>query len=65
MLSKLLCSALLASVAAGATAQTWNFNYTGFTFLSENREQFLPDATINGSFSGTDRNGDGVISATS
>ena len=63
MLSKLLCSALLASAAAGATAQTWNFNYTGFTFLSENREQFLPDATINGSFSGTDRNGDGVISA--
>jgi hypothetical protein len=63
MLNKLLCGAILASVAAGASAQTWNFNYTSFTFLGENRNQFLPNATINGSFSGTDRNGDGVISA--
>jgi hypothetical protein len=63
MLNKLICGAILASAAAGASAQTWNFNYTGFTFLGENRTQFLPDATINGSFSGTDRNGDGVLSA--
>ena len=63
MLSKLLCGAILASSAAGALAQTWDFSYTGFTFLGANRQQFLPDATINGSFSGTDRNGDGVIAA--
>jgi hypothetical protein len=63
MLSKLLCSALLASAAAGASAQTWNFSYTGFTFRGPDRQQFLPAATINGSFSGTDRNGDGVLSA--
>jgi hypothetical protein len=63
MLSKLLCSALLASAAAGASAQTWNFSYTGFTFRGPDRQQFLPDATIIGSFSGTDRNGDGVLSA--
>jgi hypothetical protein len=64
MLSRLLCGAILASAAAGAAAQTWNFSYTGFTFLTPvGQQQFLPDATIDGSFSGTDRNGDGVIAA--
>jgi hypothetical protein len=64
MLSKLLCGAALASAAAGASAQTWNFNYSGFNFLTPNgQQQFLPDATIDGSFSGTDRNGDGAIAA--
>jgi len=32
MLSKLLCGAVLASSALGASAQTWNFSYAGFTF---------------------------------
>jgi hypothetical protein len=64
MLSKLMCGAILASAAVGASAQTWNFSYTGFTFLGPDRNEFLPDATINGSFSGTDRNGDGVLDAT-
>jgi len=64
MLSKLLCGAILASSAVGAPAQTWDFSYTGFTFRGPDRQQFLPDATIKGSFSGTDRDGDGAISAT-
>jgi hypothetical protein len=63
MLSKLMCGAVVASAAAGASAQTWDFTYTGFTFRGPDRQQFLPDATIKGSFSGTDRNGDGVLSA--
>jgi hypothetical protein len=53
MLSKLLCGAVLASAAAGAAAQTWNFTYTGLQ----------PSSTIYGSFSGSDHNGDGVLSA--
>lgn len=65
MLSKLMCGAILASAAAGASAQTWNFTYTGFNVLYEPTgvRTFHPDVTISGNFSGTDRNGDGVLSA--
>jgi len=66
MLSKLLCGAILASAAAGASAQTWNFTYKGFTvyYGQPTARVFDPSVTINGSFSGTDRNGDGTLSAT-
>lgn len=63
MLSKLICGTILVSAAAGASAQTWNFGYTGFRFVGPYEDQFLPDARISGSFSGTDRNGDGDLSA--
>jgi hypothetical protein len=66
MLSKLLCGAILASAAVGASAQTWDFTYTGFTvyYGQPTARVFDPSVTINGSFSGTDRNGDGTLSAT-
>jgi hypothetical protein len=64
MLSKSLCGVIFASAAAGATAQTWNFTYTGFTtyYGQPTARVFDPNVTISGSFSGTDRNGDGTLS---
>lgn len=50
---------LLASVAAHAQASHWTFSYTGF--YDREAAMFLPDATLSGSFSGVDANGDGVL----
>jgi hypothetical protein len=62
-LNRMLCAALLACSAPGVLAQsaTWNFTYTGL--YSSAAQQFLPDATITGSFTGGDSDSDGIVEA--
>lgn len=50
---------LLASTLAHAQAAHWAFSYTGF--YDQEAGAFLPDMHIDGSFSGVDANGDGVL----
>jgi hypothetical protein len=50
---------LLASVAAHAQSSHWTFTYTGF--YDREAAAFLPDATLSGSFSGVDADGDGAL----
>lgn len=50
---------LLASTLAHAQAAHWAFSYTGF--YDQEAAVFLPDMRIDGSFSGVDANGDGVL----
>lgn len=60
MLDKLLPAALMLFAAAGASAQTrWDFAYSGFHYQEGNI--FLPSARIDGSFEGSDANGDGIL----
>lgn len=61
MLKKILSAVALSCSAPMALAAptTWNFSYTGFYSPSE--QQFLPDYTIAGSFTGSDSNHNGVI----
>lgn len=63
MLNRILCAAILAWCASSAHAQssTWNFSYTGL--YSSVTQTFLRDATIEGSFAGRDRDGDGIVDA--
>jgi hypothetical protein len=53
----LLCSAL-----AHAQSATWTFSYTGF--YDRQAAVFLSDAQLQGSFSGSDANADGVLERT-
>lgn len=60
MLKKICCTAMLASLAAGAQAQEhqyFNFFYSGFV----NEDVFNPHVKYGGSFSGRDLNNDGVL----
>lgn len=50
---------LLASTLAHAQTAHWAFSYTGF--YDQEAGAFLPDMHIDGSFSGVDANGDGVL----
>jgi MYXO-CTERM domain-containing protein len=50
---------LLASTLAHAQASHWAFSYTGF--YDYEAAAFLPDMRIDGSFTGVDANGDGVL----
>jgi MYXO-CTERM domain-containing protein len=50
---------LLASTLAHAQTSHWAFSYTGF--YDQEAAAFLPDLRIDGSFSGIDANGDGVL----
>ncbi|WEF35775.1 PEP-CTERM sorting domain-containing protein [Pseudoduganella chitinolytica] len=60
MLDKLLPAALMVFTAASASAQTrWDFAYSGFHY--QELDIFLPSARIDGSFEGTDVNGDGIL----
>ncbi|AVR95896.1 PEP-CTERM sorting domain-containing protein [Pseudoduganella armeniaca] len=60
MLKKMLCTAALLSTAIDVSAQTrWDFLYSGFQH--EELGIFLPSATIEGSFTGKDADGDGVL----
>jgi hypothetical protein len=56
-----LLGAGLALVCAAAHCQstTWDFTYTGF--YSNERQAFVPDAVLSGSFVGSDQNANGVI----
>jgi hypothetical protein len=63
MRSNLLCAGLLAlcgSVAHAVPTQ-WSFTYTGF--FSEEQGAFMSDRSLSGTFSGTDANHDGMLSA--
>jgi hypothetical protein len=61
MLKRLMCAAALACSAplALAAPTIWQFTYTGF--YSPTDGQFLPDATIAGSFTGSDGNHNGIV----
>lgn len=50
---------LLASTLAHAQTSHWAFSYTGF--YDQEAAVFLPDMRIDGSFTGVDANGDGVL----
>jgi len=50
---------LLASTLAHAQTVHWAFSYTGF--YDQEAAAFLPDLHIDGSFTGVDANGDGVL----
>ena len=50
---------LLASTFAHAQTSHWAFSYTGF--YDQEAAVFLPDMRIDGSFTGVDANGDGVL----
>jgi MYXO-CTERM domain-containing protein len=50
---------LLASTLAHAQASHWTFSYTGF--YDQEAAAFLPGMRIDGSFTGVDANGDGVL----
>ena len=50
---------LLATTLAHAQASHWAFSYTGF--YDQEAAVFLPDMHIDGSFTGVDANGDGVL----
>jgi hypothetical protein len=49
----------LGSALAHAQSTHWTFSYTGF--YDKEAAQFMPDARIDGSFSGHDGNADGVL----
>jgi len=53
------CALLTCSTLAHAQSIHWTFSYTGF--YDQEAALFLPDARIEGSFAGTDANGDGVL----
>lgn len=57
-----ICSALalFLALSSSAAATTWQFRYQGF--LDGESGAFLPDAKLDGHFSGSDDDGDGVIS---
>jgi len=60
MLTKLMCTLVLGTLAAPASAQTqWDFSYTGFFYTPSNR--FEPNWTESGMFAGTDSNGNGQL----
>lgn len=60
MLKKLLCTAALLVTAIDVSAQTrWDFLYSGFQHGELGI--FLPSATIEGSFTGADTDGDGML----
>lgn len=63
MFKPVLYAAILAWCAPSAHAQstTWNFNYTGL--YSSAAQQFVPDAAIDGSFTGRDSDGDAIVEA--
>ena len=63
MRKKLLCAALLAAGAACAHAEetTWNFTYRGF--IDTSTGLFDAGRTLLGSFTGSDNNGDGFVTA--
>jgi MYXO-CTERM domain-containing protein len=50
---------LLASTFAHAQTSHWAFSYTGF--YDQEAAAFLPDMRIDGSFTGVDANGDGIL----
>lgn len=56
-----LLGAGLALICAAAHCQptTWDFTYTGF--YSDERQAFVPDAVLSGSFVGSDQNANGII----
>ncbi|WP_181259435.1 hypothetical protein [Pseudoduganella armeniaca] len=58
-MKKLFCALALCGVAAGASAQTWTYGYTGF--LNVGTQRFDSTASFGGTFSGNDWNEDGVI----
>lgn len=60
MFDKLLAAALMLGTAAGVSAQTrWDFAYSGFHY--QEGDIFVPSARIDGSFEGSDANGDGIL----
>lgn len=60
MKKKLLCAALLAGAACAHAAETtWSFTYQGF--IDTNTGLFMPDVKLEGTFTGTDRDSDGII----
>lgn len=60
-MKRTLIGAGLALVCAAAHCQstTWDFTYTGF--FSDERQAFVPDAVLRGSFVGSDQNANGII----
>ncbi|MFC0251066.1 hypothetical protein [Massilia consociata] len=69
MQNKSLCGAVLALAATSAAANTtmtpvdsWNFAWTGFITTSPSQATaFWPEATLTGYFTGSDTDGDGVV----
>ncbi|HEU4846071.1 MAG TPA: PEP-CTERM sorting domain-containing protein [Burkholderiaceae bacterium] len=60
MLKKLMCILVLVGAAASAPAQTvWDFSYKGF--FNSQSNQFEPQWTESGQFSGADGNGNGLL----
>lgn len=59
MHARLLSTLILATCAAGAQAEDWHFSYRGF-FWQEGKV-FQPDFAVNGSFSGSDKDRNGII----
>lgn len=53
------CALLICSTLAQAQTTNWTFSYTGF--YDREAAAFLPDAQLQGSFSGFDVNADGVL----
>ena len=61
MFKKIICAGLLASssLVAHAAVQSYDYSYTGF--YVNGLTAFQPDYELKGSFSGDDRNHDGVL----